>query len=186
MHIRGSAFKQWAVNPSSHLVDFYMSEDSLGANLRSYVCSGLEQGDNCIVIATSLHIKNLYKTITAASGTQTSPHAGSCTIYNAEAVLECFMVGGLPDRELFLSTVGSIVAEAAHGGKPVRAYGEMVTVLWSEGNKTAAIALEKLWNELADTHAFALYCSYPERLFDADRTGRSTIEACHSHSMFAA
>ena len=47
------------------------------------------------------------------------------------------------------------------GGRPVRAYGEMVALLWDDGLVNAAIQLEAMWNELGRAHSFSLFCGYP-------------------------
>ena len=36
----------------------------------------------------------------------------------------------------------------------------MVNLLWKDGLEAAAIRLETLWNELANTHDFKLLCGY--------------------------
>jgi len=43
----------------------------------------------------------------------------------------------------------------------VRAFGEMVAVLWERDQREAAIELEELWNELLGHHPFSLMCGYP-------------------------
>ena len=42
----------------------------------------------------------------------------------------------------------------------VRAFGEMVNLLWKDGMTSAAIRLETLWNELARSYDFKLLCGY--------------------------
>lgn len=58
---------------------------------------------------------------------------------------------------------GEAVIARASGSRPggtVRAYGEMVDVLWKGGQMDAAMKLESLWNQLAHSHEFALLCGY--------------------------
>jgi hypothetical protein len=43
---------------------------------------------------------------------------------------------------------------------PVRAFGEMVALLWAQGKSQAALELEDLWNELPGHHPFSLMCAY--------------------------
>ena len=62
----------------------------------------------------------------------------------------------------------------------VRAYGEMVDVLWQNGQDVAAIRLEMLWNKLAATQAFSLLCGYAMGTFYKD-SGLSDIHRQHSH-----
>ena len=63
----------------------------------------------------------------------------------------------------------------------VRAYGEMVNLLWRDGKAQQAIELEQLWNELASKYSFALLCAYATDSLDpADLTGIERICAVHS------
>jgi hypothetical protein len=53
--------------------------------------------------------------------------------------------------------MGETIRLASRGREnaTVRAYGEMVDLLWKDGLEEAAIRLETLWNELANTHVIA-------------------------------
>ena len=51
----------------------------------------------------------------------------------------------------------------------------MMNVLWEAGQPTAAIRLEVLWNELAQSHAFSLLCGYSMGSFYKG-------DAAHAHS----
>jgi hypothetical protein len=77
-------------------------------------------------------------------------------------MLGAFMVDGMPDPTLFRSTVGDMIERLCAGRIPcpMRAYGEMVDLLWQEGNSDGAIKLEILWNQLASPYDFALLCGY--------------------------
>jgi hypothetical protein len=44
--------------------------------------------------------------------------------------------------------------------RAIRAYGEMVDLLWKDGCEATAIRLETLWNQLARTCDFELLCGY--------------------------
>jgi len=76
------------------------------------------------------------------------------------------------------SPAALVRAEAELG---VRAYGEMVALLWDEGNVTAAIELEALWNELAQQLPFSLLCAYANDPPDSDRAGEIR-EVCLMHT----
>jgi hypothetical protein len=56
----------------------------------------------------------------------------------------------------------------------------MVDVLWKDGQTAAAIRLETLWNQLAQTHSFALLCGYSMGNFYKDAAAREDI--CHQHT----
>jgi hypothetical protein len=48
------------------------------------------------------------------------------------------------DDELFFQLVADILARATKNGRKVRAFGEMVTVMWAKGFYGAAVRLEHL------------------------------------------
>jgi PAS domain S-box-containing protein len=91
------------------------------------------------------------------------------------------MVDGWPDRSRFETAVGSLVRSAAAGGRAVRAYGEMVALLCAEGHYDAAIALEGLWNDLAQTCTFSLFCAYGWNLFPTVELAHSFKQICGQH-----
>ena len=87
---------------------------------------------------------------------------GELQLFDARKMLSAFMVNGLPDPLMFRSNVGDVIERLCANRLPcpIRAYGEMVDLLWQEGNETGAIRLEILWNQLASTYDFALLCGY--------------------------
>ena len=70
----------------------------------------------------------------------------------------------------------------ARGSRRVRVYGEMVALLWAAGDTDAAIALEGLWNELAETHEFALLCAYPMSAFKNAAGAAAFEQVCGTHT----
>jgi signal transduction histidine kinase len=84
------------------------------------------------------------------------------TFVDAREALTAIMGDRFPDERRFRRTVGDIIERSVDGRSDVRvrAYGELVDVLWREGNAPAAIRLEELWNELAEKLPFSLLCAY--------------------------
>ena len=101
---------------------------------------------------------------------------------DAEETLGTFMHNGMPDQILFQRHVGALMEQTVRGrGRtPLRAYGEMVDVLWRRGQADAAIRLEVLWNDLATMHSFSLLCGYAIGSFYKE-TSRIE-EVCHEHT----
>lgn len=62
----------------------------------------------------------------------------------------------------------------------VRAYGEMVALLWDEGNATGALRLEELWDELQRETEFSLLCAYPEDALGGE-ADCARVHAAHTH-----
>jgi hypothetical protein len=57
----------------------------------------------------------------------------------------------------------------------------MVDVLWKKGRAEAAIKLEILWNELAQTHTFQLLCGYSMGNFYKQTKYFEQVCQQHSH-----
>jgi hypothetical protein len=94
------------------------------------------------------------------------------------------MEGRRPSAELFNATVGRVF-EQLMTKRPyiiVRAYGEMVDLLWKDGKAEAAIALEELWNELAAKYQFSLLCAYSQETLDKPANGLDVRHICSRHS----
>jgi hypothetical protein len=61
-------------------------------------------------------------------------------------------------------------------------FGEMVALLWEDGNHEAALQLEDLWNDLLNDQAFDLHCAYPRHILEnADLVMLRSICDGHSH-----
>ena len=107
---------------------------------------------------------------------------GQYVSLDADATLSQFMVDGEPSPERFTEVIGGIVADAANGRRHVRIFGEMVALLWAEGNRAAAIHLEEtLERSGQDAFLFAFLCLSDARLWGEGYEGEFT-EICQQHS----
>ncbi len=150
-----------AIGTDEHFVQFYESDEFLLNAASSYIGAGLGAGAACIVIATKDHRQGLEKLL-RANGLDLSVvrRQGKYFALDAQETLARFMVDGAPDPALFTRVIGDQIAQAAKNGRRVHVFGEMVALLWTEGNYDAAIAVEALWNELrSTTPSFSLFCA---------------------------
>lgn len=102
---------------------------------------------------------------------------------DAEETLGQFMTGDQPDQELFEKNVGVIVRQVlvGRGETVIRAYGEMVDVLWNEGRTEAALILESLWNKLIVGRRLALLCGYSMAHFYKHPNQLARVRGHHTH-----
>jgi hypothetical protein len=102
---------------------------------------------------------------------------------DAAETLSAFMEGSRPNPELFDATVGNVFEKIVANRKyvMVRAYGEMVDLLWQEGKAEGAIALEELWNALAAKYAFSMLCTYAKSGLLADANPHGLERICGVH-----
>jgi hypothetical protein len=173
----------WAeMGPSEHLVQFYEDDDTFLDTLEGFVADGLRLGESVVVIATAVHLSALNRRLTKRSANIVrAMHSERYLALDAQAMLSLFMVDGWPDEELFNSFVTRILSRSKHEGGRVRAFGEMVAILWAEGNSAATVALERLWTDLCAVQDFMLLCAYPKCGF-ADESCPSLRQICDSHS----
>jgi PAS domain S-box-containing protein len=171
------------VERNEHFVQFYESDDFLLESISGFIGSGLAAGESAIVIATKGHRKALEARM-QENGIEVAAAVAEHRYRSLDAadLLDKFMVNGAPDEKLFLQVAGALVSEAGQSGKGLRVYGEMVAVLWAEGNETAAIRLEGLWNELRKENSFSLFCAYPIEGFGGAAKSRSFLRICAEHS----
>jgi hypothetical protein len=100
---------------------------------------------------------------------------------DAEETLARFMRSGNPDEQLFECLVSDLLTRAGQGGRRVRAFGEMVAILWGQGHNDATMRLEQLWHGLCQRKAFSLFCAYPRSGF-TQNAKESIVEICKTHS----
>jgi DNA-binding NarL/FixJ family response regulator len=171
------------VVPRNHEVQFYSDDVSFLVGLTRFIEAALEAGSAVIVVATESHRRSLLQGLQAHGvDIATATEQGRYIPLDAADTLSTFMEGAGPNRERFLSTFGALIrsAETAEGKhKRVVVFGEMVAVLCAEGRMKAAIELEKLGNELAQTHSFYTRCAYP---MTDELKGEPYATICAEHS----
>jgi signal transduction histidine kinase len=168
---------------SEHLVQFYEADDFLLDSLAGYVGIGLAEGDACIVVATREHREGLEaRLLDFGLDLQEARAEGRYVALDAAETLSKLMDGASPSPELFTDVIGGLVARASAGGRRVRAFGEMVALLWAEGNADAMLRLERLWNELQRARPFILFCGYPLGAFKGEAHAGALAHVCAEHS----
>lgn len=135
------------------------------------------------MIATEGHLREIEAEMEAAGGDPAKRCAdGTLILLDAAATMATFMIDGRIDRDAFRHVIGSIVRQAIGTGRPVRAYGEMVALLWDAGDVLAAIELDELWNELGRELQFALLCGYHSESVNGSEHEEALQQVCHLHS----
>lgn len=151
------------IAPCDHIVQIYDTDKIVLNTLEGFVSSGFKAGDSAIVIATDTHLYALNKRLRAKGFNIDHLQANNqflpCV---AEDIISEFMVDGKPDEERFMLVVKKLIKKGRGNGRKVRAYGEMVSVLWNQGYTDIAFQIEDLWNKFCSTEVFCLFCAYPQ------------------------
>jgi len=176
--------------PLVHSVHFYENQSALIERLCGISSSALRTGNSVLIVATAAHRLELVKQLKEAGvDVRSLAREGRFIMFDAKETLQTFMVDGFPNAELFEKSVGTILSEsrkkALGKDQGLTVFGEMVAVLWDEGNREGAIALEELWNQVLNDRTFHLHCAYPRRFFQDGESGMDSICQTHSHVLVA-
>jgi hypothetical protein len=169
---------------SSHAVHIYAESNDLIVHLSGIVASSLVVGDGVVIIAKETHQQQLLQELTGV-GMEVERYLeqGLLTMRCAQETLASFMVNGVPEPGRFRAAVTKILEKArersSSKSKSLTVFGEMVALLWEEGNQAGALRLEELWNGALKEMPVRLHCGYPKHSFtDAEELH----EVCRLHS----
>ena len=175
-------------HPCGHIVYPYADRALLAQAVCLYASAGLRKNeavilivrrDNCPAITGALWQQGF--------DLQSLQTTGQFNCLLAEEMLPHFMVDGMPDEEKFKALAEGWIgrARASVGsdqkGPNIRAFGEMVCLLWNS-NLRAAARLEELWGDLIKANSFSLLCSY-ELTGPAPKTLATELVACRAHNL---
>lgn len=170
------------IAPCDHLVQVYENEKIFLDTLEGFTGTGFLANDSVVIIATSKHLDALNARLRSQGFDLNALTADDQYIaIDANDLLSILLVDGWIDEEIFNSFVTDIVNRAKQRNGKVRAFGEMVAVLWEQGHCGATVQLENLWNQLHGKDQFTLFCAYPKTGFTQSSTDSIDI-ICKQHA----
>jgi signal transduction histidine kinase len=168
-----------------HVCQFYETDEFLCEAVARFFVQGLRAGDTALLVATPEHRRLIaQRMVEHGASFDEAVRSGQLTVADAAETLARFMDGDAPDRSRFFTVLPEVLDRigADRRGKKLRIFGEMVDVLWRDGNPTAALRLEELWNELAESRPFELLCGYSMGNFYRAAHAHSFEEVCALHA----
>ena len=169
-----------------HIVQFYTADAAaLVRNVGKFLLEGLRKGESAIAIATPDHARDFERELSQAGcDVEAAVAERRLLVLDAQQSMARFMTDGRPDWSRFVGTADAAFGQLA-AGTGVRAYGEMVGVLWEAGQYSAAIVLEDYWNRYLRENDFPLFCAYPIDVFDREfqMCGVEALLCDHTHVM---
>jgi hypothetical protein len=167
----------------NHIAQIYQDDFFLCQSVGVYIKTGLRRGEAVVLVSTPVHIASFCQDLRKNGfNPEALESSGQLTILDAAETLSSFLVNGDPDRERFMRIVGGVIKKAGENFPRVRAFGEMVNLLWEVGELPKAVVLEELWNDLAKTHAFSLFCAYVMDNFNPMIHDGPLQNVCKTHS----
>jgi hypothetical protein len=174
------------IAPCDHVCQIYENNDAFLDLLTGFVSGGFSAGESVAVIASHEHLNFLHQRLQKEGINLFALELKDQYIpLSAEDTLSEFMINGWPDESLFHFTVSTLLDRAQKRGRRVRVFGEMVAILWAQGNHGATVRLEHLWNKFCETQAFSLFCAYPKSGF-TENAEESLTQICCSHAKMIA
>jgi len=166
-----------------HFVQVYSDERFLFEAVAEYAGTGLRKGEGVIIIATDSHRAAFTRELeNEGVALREAIERGQLVLLDAAETLARFTSGGMPDWQSFHALIGGVIAKMRLDYPTVRAYGEMVDVLWQRGERDAAIRLEEFWNDLSKLQTFSLLCAYYMDNLDAAAYHGPLECVCNVHS----
>jgi hypothetical protein len=168
------------LNVGRHVVQFYGRDEELAERVADYLLGALDRGGVAIVIATPEHRRE-FETRLGQAGVNLAAARGDGSYVALDAgqtLAELTAADGL-DGAAFGRVIGGVIRRAAASGRAVRAFGELVALLWEDGLVNDAVQLEEMWEELAGRHPFSLFCGY--RADSVTRDVEAFADVCRLH-----
>ncbi|MGE3543680.1 MAG: GAF domain-containing protein [Kofleriaceae bacterium] len=164
----------------NHLVQFYSSDELLAASVAKFLSTALLDGDPAIAVATEAHRELIVRELAALGvSVEAATESGQLMLFDAHRTLARLMRDGQLDRSIFDREMIPLIASKAKPSGGLRAYGEMVDVLWRSGHRVAAFQLESWWTELQRHYPFTLLCAYAMAGFYKEPIGLQGIVEAH-------
>lgn len=150
---------------AAHALHVYQDDTTLSTTVAAFLAPAFAEGHAVLSIGTRPHIAAIEQRLrTDGHDIDGARRRGQYLTLDAEGAVSLLLSDGLPTSETFDRVVGGHLARLAAEHGQVRAFGEIVNLLWRDGKRAAALRLEELWNEALGRHPLALVCGYSERV----------------------
>jgi len=176
---------QGGPKPHVHPVKIYEDDEGLSKMVVTYLSEGLRQDETLLVVATPAHWDAFARGLRDLGfDPQERADAGQLTVLDAGGTLARLMTGELPNRARFEAVISQAMdaAMAWRPEAPLRAYGEMVDLLWQEGRLESALRLEECWQDLMKKRPFSLLCGYKVSVLDSPELAEAMEKICACHT----
>jgi hypothetical protein len=185
--MQNTDWKQLLANPGpdGHIVQLYQDEDFYGEAIAHFAAAGLVRGESIILVATATNWLNISRRLkNKGFDPDELFERGQLTLLDADTTLPKFMSGGMPDGKIFKPLAQETIRKARRGGKypAVRWWGEMVNVLYVDGNSNASNRLEQFFDEVAHEETIAIFCSFLMDRYDPKIYDEAFGNVCSTHS----
>lgn len=150
-----------------HAAAFYDDDQEVVDIAAAFVADGLRQLTRSVVVATPEHLAGIERALLAQGlDPDEPPVAGNLVMLDARRALTSLTTADGLDEGRFTDMVAQLLRDVGADNTPVRVFGELAALLWTDGDKAGAIELEKLCNAMLHRADFVLLCAYSSALVD--------------------
>jgi hypothetical protein len=167
----------------AHVAFLYLDDGEICREVAEYLAPVIAGEAAGIVIATEAHWRSIAARLERdGADIAAMQREERLFVRDAATTLAALRSDGRIDSERFKANIGGLVRRAARGGLPVRAYGEMVMLLWEGDDAGGALELESLWNELGEREPFSLLCGYRDDAVSDPELAEAFAGVCDAHA----
>jgi hypothetical protein len=174
-----------SAGPRDHIVQLYQDQEFLNRAVCRFAAGAISNGEGVILVPTAAHW-DAFRPRLEVEGVdvKAAQSRGQLTVVDADELLPRFMRNTMPDAPVFLGLAGDVVANARDVDRypRVRWWGEMVNILWEQGNVAASMSLEDQFHNLANHHEIAIFCSFVMDNFNSEVHTRMLPRLSQNHS----
>jgi hypothetical protein len=174
-----------AAGPRDHIVQLYQDQQFLNRAVCRFAAGAIANGEGVILVPTAAHWEAFSPRLEAEGvDVEAARSSGQLTVVDADELLPRFMKDAMPDAPVFLGLAADVITTARGEGRypKVRWWGEMVNVLWEQGNVAASMSLEDQFDRLAHHHEIAIFCSFVMDNFNSEVHSRLLPRLGQNHS----
>jgi hypothetical protein len=171
--------------PRDHIAQLYQDQQFLNRAVCRFAAGAIANGEGVILVPTAAHWEAFRPRLEAEGvDVEAAQTRGQLTVVDADELLPRFMRDAMPDAPVFLGLAAEVIVNArAQARYPrVRWWGEMVNVLWEQGNVAASMSLEDQFDRLAKHHEIAIFCSFVMDNFNSEVHTRLLPRLGQNHS----
>jgi DNA-binding NarL/FixJ family response regulator len=171
----------------NHEAEFYSDDAAFAGGFTRFIEAALDAGNAVIAVVTESHRKSLLQRLREQGvDIVAAVEQGRYVSVDAADTLSTFMVNDLPDPARFLKVAGDLIAAAAkasRGDRPrVALCGECAPILLGQGKTDAAVAVERLCNEISKIYDVDILCGYVLNTFQREEESHIYERICAKHS----
>jgi hypothetical protein len=174
-----------AAGPRDHIVQLYQDQQFLNRAVCRFAAGAIANGEGVILVPTAAHWEAFRPRLEAEGvDVKAAQGRGQLTVVDADELLPRFMKDAMPDAPVFLGLAADVISNARGETRypQVRWWGEMVNVLWEQGNVAASMSLEDQFDRLAKQHEIAIFCSFVMDNFNSEVHSRLLPRLGQNHS----